>query len=599
MPRVSDVKIQIQNLSLSFKNAEKITNAIDDLSFSIEPGKTFALLGESGCGKSLTASGILQLIPNNAFYHANSKIFFDEQDLLELSEHQMQAYRGVKVAMIFQEPMTSLNPVLTIGQQLIETLKRNGKYSRGALKAKAIDLLEKVEIPEPSRRINDYPHQLSGGQIQRVMISMAIACQPDLLIADEPTTALDVTIQAQILELLSSLCQELNMAMLLITHDLSIVKQVADHVGIMYAGQLVECCEVNSFFNQPRHPYSQRLLQCLPSIDKRNQKLQAITGIVPSLDQMPTSCRFKPRCFKAQEKCEVMPELDDRASHQVRCHFQNITTDHNNKIAYRPNKDSLVSDQEILLKVTDVKVHYPIYKGLLRRTVNVVKAVDGVSFDVTKGETLALVGESGCGKTTLSRAICQLLPITNGKILFDNKYLSKNSREVASALQIVFQDPFSSMNPRMLVNDILLEGIRAQKQIRSSRQLAIKAKNLLEMVGLSSNSGERYPHEFSGGQRQRISIARALAVEPKLLICDEPTSALDVSVQAQILNLLLELQNELDLSYLFISHDLAVVSYMADRIMVMKEGKIIEQGIAEQLLNCPNEGYTKKLLYFA
>ncbi len=593
------MKINIKDLSLSFKNSGQYVNAIDNLSFCIEAGQTFALLGESGCGKSLTASTIMQLVPNNSFYHAKSKIYFDGQDLLELTEHEMQSFRGVKIAMIFQEPMTSLNPVLTIGQQLIEVLKRSAKQSKASLKNKAIDLLEKVGIPEASRRINDYPHQFSGGQIQRVMISMAIACEPDLLIADEPTTALDVTIQAQILDLLSTLSQELNMAMLLITHDLGIVKQVADEVGIMYAGQLVECCSVETFFKQAKHPYSQRLLECLPSIDKRNKKLQAIAGMVPSLEEMPTTCRFKPRCFKAKEKCNNMPELDDSNGHQVRCHFagqeidsQTITVDVDIRVA----KKQPFSKTIPLLIVEDVKIYYPIYKGLFKRQVDVVKAVDGVSFNIAKGETLALVGESGCGKTTLSRAICQLLPITSGKVIFENKHLTRYSKLLTSQLQIVFQDPFSSMNPRMLVNDILLEGVRSQNRNLSIKQTAIKTKNLLEMVGLRANSGERYPHEFSGGQRQRISIARALAVEPKLLICDEPTSALDVSVQAQILNLLLDLQSELELAYLFISHDLSVVSYMADTIMVMKQGKIIEQGQADKILRDPQTSYTKQLL---
>ena len=590
------MKIKIEHLSLAFKQGNDYIEAINDLSFSIDAGKTFALLGESGCGKSLTASAIMQLLPMNARCHESSKIYFEQENLLALSENQMRAYRGVKISMIFQEPMTSLNPVLSIGYQLIEVLsKQEAGLTKAVLRAQAIALLEKVEIPEAHRRIDDYPHQLSGGQKQRVMIAIAIASKPDLLIADEPTTALDVTIQAQILSLLKKLTQELGTAMLLITHDLSVVRLMADNIGVMYAGQLVESCDRQTFFSKAKHPYSRRLLACLPTLAKRGQALKPIEGRVPSLDEMPQGCRFRTRCEHAQEKCTSMPLLQANNKHQIRCHF--LALPKNNVSASKQQEvKANKTDTETMLKVSHLKIHFPIYQGVLKRQIGNVKAVDDVSFSLFKGQTLALVGESGCGKTTLSRGICQLIPISSGEIYLQNKLLNHRAKSLAAKLQIVFQDPFSSMNPRMLVQDILLEGVRAQVKTLSLREQTTKTEKLLDMVGLPANSANRYPHEFSGGQRQRISIARALAVNPSIILCDEPTSALDVSVQAQVLNLLLDLQTELGLSYLFISHDLAVVSYMADHIMVMNQGKIIEQGEAARLLNAPKSSYTKTLL---
>lgn len=597
-------KVTVDNLSLSFVNkGQKPLQLIDNISFSIESGKTFALLGESGCGKSMTAATLMQLLPLNAFCHRGSSVRFDNTDLLAISERQMQNYRGVRLAMIFQEPMTSLNPVLTIGQQLSEVLKKVNRCSKTSLVRQALHLLEKVEIPEPKRRLKEYPHQLSGGQKQRVMIAMAIATNPDLLIADEPTTALDVTIQAQILSLLKKLTTELNMAMLLISHDLAIVQQVADKVGVMYAGQMVEYCATETFFKKAMHPYSRRLLACLPSIEKRGSQLSSISGKVPDLSNMPKGCRFLARCLKAQTVCQTTPQLKPFNNQKVRCHLPelapitlvNLQSKPTAELSSAIEKAQTASPQNIL-KVSNLKIYYPIRKGLLKRQVNVLKAVDDVSFQIQQGETLALVGESGCGKTTLSRGICQLIEKTSGTIELFGKKIDSYNRQLANQLQIIFQDPFSSMDPRVLVEDILLEGLYAQQQEGNKAEFTNKAKSLLDMVGLPQNSLYRYPHEFSGGQRQRISIARALAVKPKLLICDEPTSALDVSIQAQILNLLMELQQELALSYLFISHDFSVVSYVADRIMVMKQGKIIEQGASEQIIKAPKDPYTKQLL---
>lgn len=585
------MKISVENLSLSFKQSKSSVNAIDNISFSIKPGEVFALLGESGCGKSLTASAMMQLLPNNAFYHRSSKILFDDNNLLEFSEQKMQTYRGIKMSMIFQEPMRSLNPVLTIFQQLAEILRRC--YTKN-IKAKAIELLNKVEIKTAEERINDYPHQFSGGEKQRIMIAMAIASKVELLIADEPTTALDVTVQAQILILLKKLTSEYGMAMLLISHDLGIVKQISDSVAIMYAGQIVECCSTQAFFSGAKHPYSKRLLKCLPKLSLRGLRLEPILGIVPSLDEMPAGCRFKERCLIAKDKCAQLPNLVGDLNHQVRCHFHEQSEE--TALIKLPSDSIVLTEQTEVLGVSDLKIHYPIYKGIIKREVDSIKAVNGVSFSLKKGETLALVGESGCGKTTLSRGICQLIPITSGEIRLHNQPVYKHTKSITSELQIIFQDPFSSMNPRMLIQDILLEGLISQSKCLTQEAAQKKAKKLLELVGMPSNSISRYPHEFSGGQRQRISIARALAVNPSVIICDEPTSALDVSVQSQLLNLLLELQAELSLSYLFISHDLAVVSYMSDNIMVMNQGAIVEKGKANDIITRPKHPYTKELM---
>lgn len=588
--------IKVKNLSVSFKTAnKKHINVIDNLSFSINPGEIFSLLGESGCGKSLTASAIMQLLPNNAYCHPTSHIFFKETDLLSLSEREMRYYRGKKIAIIFQEPMTSLNPVLTILEQLSEVIK-NKKYSKGEIRAESISLLNTVDIKNPEKRIDDYPHQFSGGQKQRIMIAMAIASKPELLIADEPTTALDVTVQAQILKLLQKITQEMGMAMLLISHDLSIVKQVSHHIGVMYAGQLVECSPAKLFFDNPKHPYSKRLLNCIPSLGKRGYQLSPILGCIPNLELINKGCRFSERCEFSNKDCLKPLVLTGENSHKVACinyHMGKKLLLSNDNI---PRDPAFSGEKTEVLSVSKLKIHYPIYKGLFKREIDTVKAVDEVSFSLFKGETLALVGESGSGKTTLSRGICQLLPITSGEVSIGGKLIQGYSRALTSQLQIIFQDPFSSMNPRMLVNDILQEGIYAQKKAHSTTESDLAVKNLLELVGLPQRSAQCYPHEFSGGQRQRISIARALAVKPSIIICDEPTSALDVSIQAQILNLLLDLQSELGLSYLFISHDLSVVSYMSDQIMIMKEGKIVERGKTNEIIRRPKHSYTKTLM---
>jgi peptide/nickel transport system ATP-binding protein len=520
--------LSVQHLSVAFNRRHKV---VDRISFSIHPGETFALVGESGSGKSITALSVLRLLPNNARMEAES-ITLNGDNLLEHSELELCRMRGRRIGLIFQDPMSSLNPVMTIGSQISEVVESHFSLPKAAVRARVLELLQQVEIPNPEQRINDYPHQLSGGQRQRVMIAIALAGRPDLLIADEPTTSLDVTIQAQILTLLKNIQKRTGMALWLISHDLALVSTMADRVAVMQQGKIVETGALPDFFHQPKHPYTQKLLQALPSMQS---------------------------CLKHQPE-EAPP----------------------------------------LLKVDDFRCYYPIRKGLFKRVVDHVRAVDGVDFTIPRGKTLALVGESGCGKTTLGKALLNLIPGGEGKVLLDGVDLGQLTGEVLrrkrADMQIVFQDPFSSMNPRMLVGDIVAEGIRALHPDIGADARKEKVRQLLEQVGLPADAAERYPHEFSGGQRQRICIARALAVNPKLIICDEPTSALDVSVQAQIIELLKTLQREKHVSYLFITHDLAVVAEIADEVAVMYRGKIVEHGDVKQVLIEPRHDYTRKLL---
>jgi peptide/nickel transport system ATP-binding protein len=575
------------------------------VSFAIRRGETFALLGESGCGKSMTALSILRLLPEPAGRIAGGRVELEGRDLLALPETEMRRVRGGRIAMIFQEPMTSLNPVLTVGQQVEEVLQAHRRLRGEPAKAQVLALLDAVGIPDTRRRYGEYPHQLSGGMKQRVMIAMALAGEPDLLIADEPTTALDVTIQAQVLELLKGLQERRHMAMLLITHDLGVVAGMADRVAVMYAGQIVEEADRTVFFDEPQHPYSRKLFQALPDLRKRDQALTVIPGTVPNLDQAFTSCRFAPRCDHAWSVCEAqVPRwLEPGPHHGVRCHLADP--------AQTPPAAAVEEEPPVrletgkrhgseLLRVEDLKVHFPIHAGLFKRAVGQVYAVDGIDLDIPAGQTLALVGESGCGKTTAGKGILQLIRPTAGSVRFDGTELTRlkgrGLRARRKDFQIIFQDPFSSMNPRMMVGDIIEEGMIAQGLGGSAGARRARVDGLLEQVGLKPEHRGRYPHEFSGGQRQRICIARALAVEPRLIVCDEPTSALDVSVQAQILNLLKQLQNELGLSYLFITHNLSVVAYLAHRVAVMYLGRIVEEGSVEDVLERPRHPYTRALL---
>ena len=591
--------IEINQLSVAFKSHNKTITALDKVSFSLIPGETLVLLGESGCGKSITSLALMRLLPKSAVYGIDSQINLDGEDLLNLPERLMRQLRGRKLAMIFQEPMTALNPVMTIGDQIAEVLIKHHACSKKELNTRLIALLNEVEMPQAEVKLNQYPHQLSGGQKQRVVIAMALACKPEILIADEPTTALDVTIQAQILELLKKLQSTHQMSLLLITHDLGVVKAMADKVCVMYAGQVVEYSSAQEFFSETGHPYVQQLMASLPSFAKRSEYLSVISGTVPTLDDLPSGCRFHPRCMYAFLQCQQQePQLQTIENRLLRCHLYPELKELPSLNKTKKNWIKKEIPALTLLSVTNLEVDFIQKKGVFSRKKEIFKAVDGLSFSLQKGKTLALVGESGCGKTTASRALLRLLPVAGGEIKYrDQDVLSLKSRalrQYRKQVQIIFQDPFSSMNPRMSVGDIIAEGMRAQG-MRSS-VISKRQKELIAQVNLPSTSLHRYPHQFSGGQRQRICIARALATEPDILICDEPTSALDVSVQAQILNLLKELQQETGIAYLFITHNMAVVSYLADDVLVMKEGRAVEFGTCEQIFKQPSHPYTQQLL---
>lgn len=594
-----DQVAEIKRLSVAFQTAIGPLAAVDQIDFDLIPGETLSLLGESGCGKSLTSLALMRLLPLHANYGKKSQILLEGQDLLELPEQIMRTFRGRRLAMIFQEPMTALNPVLSIGEQLAEALHEHQTLKGKSLKQRMLSLLEEVEMPQPEKRLLQYPHQLSGGQKQRVVIAMALACNPQILIADEPTTALDVTLQAQILALLKKLQQQYQMSLLLITHDLGVVKAMADRVCVMYAGHLVEVASAQDFFTLPLHPYSQQLLVSLPSFAKRGVQLQAIGGTVPSLDNIPSGCRFHPRCAHAFTPCAtVPPQLQEQGQDRlVRCH---LYPEHSAPppIAYKPlHWQAPTGQDKIVLSIRNLEVNFKTHHSIFSKD-EVFKAVDDVSFDIYKGKTVALVGESGCGKTTIAKSILRLQPYHSGTINYQHHQLhslkGRNLREFRKNVQIIFQDPFSSMNPRMTIGEILAEGMQAQHL--SAREIERRQYELLEQVNLAKTSLSRYPHQFSGGQRQRVCIARALATEPEVLVCDEPTSALDISVQAQILNLLKNLQQEYGLAYLFITHNMGVVSYIADEVLVMKEGKIVEKGTCAEILNHPTHSYTRHLL---
>ena len=605
---MSDALLVVEDLHTHFGKGERAVRAVDGVSFEIRRGETFALLGESGCGKSMTALSLMRLLPQPAGHITGGRVLLEGENLFDLPEAAMRRYRGGRIAMIFQEPMTSLNPVMTIGRQIEESLEQHKQLRGAAAKSEVIRLLDAVGIPDAPRRYGEYPHQLSGGMKQRVMIAIALAADPDLLIADEPTTALDVTIQSQVLDLLKKLQAERGMAIMLITHDLGVVAQMADRVAVMYAGQIVEQAPRKAFFETPQHPYSQKLFAALPDGKKRDEPLAVIPGSVPPLNQIFTGCRFLERCDHGWSDCKTgIPNwIDTSTDTGVRCHLADdaklpgeplTTWDLLGSTIVQPNDEVKAGNR--LLEVEDLKVHFPIRRGFFKRIVGHVKAVDGIDLTIPTGETLALVGESGCGKTTVGKSILQLLKPTAGSVRFEGDELTKLRGEALrrrrADFQIIFQDPFASMNPRMTVGEIIEEGMVAQRiGDKASRQQRVT--EMLKQVGLREEHSRRYPHEFSGGQRQRICIARSLAVAPKLLICDEPTSALDVSVQAQILNLLKELQQQLGLAYLFITHDISVVAYLAHRVAVMYLGRIVEEGSVEEVLENPRHPYTQALL---
>ncbi len=575
---------------------------VDGISFEIAAGETFALLGESGCGKSMTALSLLNLLPDGV-EHSAGTMQLGEVVLQTMTEREMREVRGGRMAMIFQEPGLSLNPVMTVGAQIAEVLALHKDVHGDAALVRSVELLEQVGIPDPARRAREYPFQMSGGMKQRVMIAMALAGEPQLLIADEPTTALDVTIQAQVLKLLRDTQHKNGMAMLLITHDLGVVAENAHHVGVMYAGQIVERATRERLFAQPLHPYTQKLFAALPDVRRNRQELAAIPGSVPALGSITQGCRFAARCDRAWALCHAQtPDWVEIEGSGVRCHLYagegdskgGKTSPVDNVAAVSAVEPAPVQDRATRLEVEKLRVHFPIRKGLLQRHAGAVKAVDGVSFNIASGSTLALVGESGCGKTTLGKALLGLNQATDGSVRFEGHELDRDA--LRSKMQMVFQDPYASLNPKMRIAEILEEGMAALHIGSDSIERQAHIDGLLEKVGLARDSKWRYPHEFSGGQRQRIAIARALAVSPSLLICDEPTSALDVSVQAQILNLLKSLQAELGLSYLFITHNLSVVEYLAHEVCVMYLGRIVERGATHEVMRNPRHPYTRALL---
>ena len=555
--------LSIQNLTVKFKTQEELITAVNNVSFDIPKGKTVGLVGESGSGKSVTSLATMGLIPMPPGQITQGKILFNGEDLLTKTEKQMRQIRGNKISMIFQEPMTALNPVFRIGSQISEVLRLHKGMSRKQALSYSIDLLNQVGIPDPKSKIRAYPHELSGGQKQRVMIAMAIACEPDLLICDEPTTALDVTIQKQVLELMLNLQQQYHMGMLFITHDLGVIADLADDVVVMYRSNIVEQNHVHNIFKSAKHPYTKGLIACRPMLDGNPKRLLTVSDYMhqDGTEKQVSADKFKPM---------IKPDKSNIDSHPV------------------------------LLEVKNLKTWFPVKGGLFGRVKSHIKAVDDVSFVVHKGETLGLVGESGCGKTTLGRTILRLQQATSGEVIYDGinvmQLPKEKLRRLRSRIQIIFQDPYSSLNPRMTIGDIITEPMAIHNIGANKKERFAQAQELMHKVDLKPQHLNRYPHEFSGGQRQRICIARAIGVEPEFIICDESVSALDVSVQAQVLNLLQDLQQDMGLTYIFISHDLSVVNYISDRVGVMNQGKIVELDTAENIYKNPQMDYTKRLL---
>ena len=570
--------LSIQGLTTTFKNDDEQIIAVHDVSFTINKGETVGIVGESGSGKSVTSLSIMRLLSANGEISSGEIIFESADgkrvDLLKLSEKEMRTYRGSKIAMVFQEPMTSLNPVLRCGDQVAEALILHKKLSKAQAKKRTLELFNKVHLPRPEDMFAAYPHQLSGGQKQRIMIAMAMSCDPELLIADEPTTALDVTVQARILELMKELQTEINSAMIFITHDLGVIANIADKIVVMYKGKIVEQGHVSDIFSNPKHPYTKGLLACRPPLDKRLKQLPVIRDFMTE----ETDGSFT----------EIKKSVDELVNSVVISEEERIRE---HKILY---------SKQPVLSVKNISVHYPIRSGVFSRISGVVKAVDDISFDVYPGETMGLVGESGCGKTTLGRAIIRLIEPTKGEVIFKNKNFDSlrgmELRKMRKHIQIIFQDPYSSLNPRMTIGDAIFEPMLVHGMHESNAGRKAEVKKLLDRVGLKPEHYNRYPHEFSGGQRQRVCIARALALEPEFIICDESVSALDVSVQAQVLNLLNELKRERNLTYIFISHDLSVVKFMSDRMIVMNKGTIEEMGDPDVIYKNPASAYTKNLI---
>jgi peptide/nickel transport system ATP-binding protein len=572
--------LEVRNLVTEFRSDVYDVKAVNNVSFTVHKGRTLGIVGESGSGKSVTSLSAMRLIPSPPGRITGGEIIFHEADgtttdLLKISEEQMRSYRGNRLAMIFQEPMTSLNPVFTCGDQIIEAIKLHQKVSVEEARSRTLQLLNEVKLPRPEQMMTSYPHQLSGGQKQRVMIAMAMSCNPDLLIADEPTTALDVTVQATILDLMRQLQREHNMAMMFITHDLGVIAEIADDVIVMYKGRIVEQGPVLQIFEDPQHPYTKGLLACRPRLDRK-------------LKILPTVRDFMEESESGEITARTRESVDERID-EVSFSAQEIS-----------DRNARLAAEAPLLDVRNLEVHFPIKSGFFGRTSGVVKAVDDITFNVKPGETLGLVGESGCGKTTTGRAVLRLVEPTGGQVMFDGKDVralgASDLKKMRRDFQIIFQDPYSSLNPRLSVGSAIMEVLTVHGIGDNEKERKEHVMYLLDKVNLLPRHFSNYPHEFSGGQRQRICIARALALKPKLLICDESVSALDVSVQAQVLNLLVSLRDEFKLTYIFISHDLSVVKFISDRIAVMNAGKIVEMNTSNELYEAPHDPYTRKLI---
>lgn len=555
--------LSVKNLTVEFSTPEGVVRAVNNVSFDVPLGKTVGLVGESGSGKSVTSLAVMGLIPNPPGKITAGEILFQGKDLVKSSESEMRKIRGNDIAMIFQEPMTSLNPVFKVGDQISEVLMLHMNMNKKQAWNRSVELLDDVGLPDPAKSAEKYPHEMSGGQKQRVMIAMAIACEPKLLICDEPTTALDVTIQKQVLELMFDLQRKYEMGMLFITHDLGVIADIADDVVVMYRSNLVEQSTTKEIFTKATHPYTKGLLACRPALDENPVRLLTVSDFMDEDGKQLT--------------------VDESKTKKV------------TKV-HKFNED----ENPVLLEVNDLHVHFPIKGGIFGRVVDHFRAVNGVSFKLRKGMTLGLVGESGCGKTTLGRSLLRLIEPTSGQVIYNGVEVTElnkdQMRALRSKVQIIFQDPYSSLNPRMTIGEILLEPMNLHNIGKNKAEKIEKAKWLMEKVGLSASQLTRYPHEFSGGQRQRICIARALAVNPEFIICDESVSALDVSVQAQVLNLLLDLQEEFGLTYIFISHDLSVVNFISDEVAVMNKGKFVEMDAANNIYLKPQQEYTKNLL---